>query len=152
MATTGTGTPLANEPNKHRTEAGANTGSGLPPEGQDTGATAGTIGTARAEGAREARKEAHLEQGKAQRIALLRRAEEAAAKLAELMGKLAETGASSLPDKTGREDRLKAAAAILQMAGLESQPAPGLGGAVRKVAVFVFEFVFGKIWFYVFHF
>ncbi len=110
------------------------------------------MGTARAKGAREARKEAHLEQGKAHRIALLRQAEEAAAKLAELMGKLAETGASSLPDETGREDRPKAAAAILQMAGPESQPVPGLGGAVRTVAVFVFVFVFGKIWFYVFDF
>ncbi len=37
--------------------------------------------------------------------------------MAELMGELAEAGASSPPDETGLEDRLKAAAAVLQMVG-----------------------------------
>jgi hypothetical protein len=98
MAATGAGTPSANEPNEDQAGGGVTAGGGLPADGQDMGATAGTGGAARAEGALEAREKSDQEQGKAQRIALLRQAEEAAAKLAEVMGKLAETGASSLPD------------------------------------------------------
>jgi hypothetical protein len=109
--------PSANEPSEDQAGVGATAGGGLPADGKDMGATAGMGGTARAEGAQEAREEAHQGRGKTQRAVLLEQAEEAAAKLRELMGKLAETGASSLPDETVREDRLKAAAAILQMAG-----------------------------------
>jgi hypothetical protein len=49
MATTGTGTPLANEPNEDQTGVSVTAGSGLPAEGLDTGATAGDGETARAE-------------------------------------------------------------------------------------------------------
>jgi hypothetical protein len=135
MATMGTGTPSANEPNEDQTGVGVTVGSGLPAEGQDTGATTDAGGTARAEGAQVAWERAHQEGGKAQRIALLRQAEEAAAKLAELMDKLAETGASPFPDKTGREDRLRATTAILQMTEPTNQLALDLGSRVQAVAV-----------------
>ncbi len=72
---------------------------------------------------------------KTQRAALLEQAEEAAAKLADLMGKLTETETSPLPGETCREERLRAATAILQMREPPSQPAPELGTRVRAVAV-----------------
>jgi hypothetical protein len=53
MATTGTGTPSANEPNEDQAGVGATAGRGLPADGQDMGATAGTGGTAGAEGAQD---------------------------------------------------------------------------------------------------
>ncbi len=85
MATLGTGTPSAKEPNEDQTGVGVTVGGGLPADGQDMGATAGTGDTAGEEGAQVARKGAHQERGKAQRAALLEQAEEAAAKLKELM-------------------------------------------------------------------
>jgi hypothetical protein len=54
MATTGTGTPSTNEPNKDQAGVGVAAGGSLPADGQDMGATVGTGGTAGAEGAREA--------------------------------------------------------------------------------------------------
>ncbi len=72
-------------------------------------------------GAREAQEKTRPGQSRAQRATLLEQAKEAAAKLAELMGELAESGASTPPDETGLEDRLKAAAAVLQMTGPRSQ-------------------------------
>jgi hypothetical protein len=99
------------------------------------GATTAASDTARAGGAQAARERAHQERNKTQRAALLEQAEEAAAKLAELMGKLTETETSPLPGETCREERLRAATAILQMREPTSQPAPELGTRVRAVAV-----------------
>jgi hypothetical protein len=100
MATTGTGMPLANEPNEDQTGVAVTVSSGLPAEGQDTGATTDAGDTARAEGAQVARERAHQERGKTQRAALLEQAEEAAAKLKELMAKLAGTWVSPLPTQS----------------------------------------------------
>ena len=72
--------------------------------------------------AQEAQKEVRPGQIGAQRAILLEQAREAAARLAELVGELAETGASTPPEEAGLEERLKAAAAALQMTGPESQP------------------------------
>jgi hypothetical protein len=54
MATSGTGTPSANEPNEDQTGVGVTVGGGLPADGRDMGATTGTRDTAGAEEAREA--------------------------------------------------------------------------------------------------
>jgi hypothetical protein len=86
MARTGAGEPSAKEPNEDQAWVRMAAGGSLPADGQDMGATAGMGGTAGAEGAREAREEAHQERGKNQNAILLRQAEEAAARLAELMG------------------------------------------------------------------
>ncbi len=72
-------------------------------------------------GAQEARKEERPGQDGAQRAILLEQAREAAVRLAELVGELAETGASTPPEEAGLEERLKAAAAALQMTGPECQ-------------------------------
>ncbi len=65
---------------------------------------------------------------------MLEQAEAAAAKLAELMGRLTDAETSPLPDETGREERLRTATAILQGTEPPSQPAPGPGTRVRAVA------------------
>jgi hypothetical protein len=78
---------------------------------------------------------ARAEGGKNQRAALLKQAEEAAAKLTELMAKLAGTKALPLAARTDREDRLMAATVILQMVEPTNQPPPELGTRVRTVAV-----------------
>jgi hypothetical protein len=135
MAKTGTGTPSASGPNEDQTGVGVTVGGGLPVDGQEMGATAATGDTAKAEGAQVAREGAHQERSKTQRAPLLEQAEEVAAKLAELMDELAEAGASPLPGETYREDRLRAATAILQMTEPPDQPAPNLGTRVRAVAV-----------------
>jgi hypothetical protein len=72
-------------------------------------------------GVQEAQKEARPGQDGAQRALLLEQAKKAAARLAELVGELAETGASTPPEEAGLEERLKAAAAALQMTGPEYQ-------------------------------
>ena len=69
----------------------------------------------------EAQKEVRPRQIGAQRAILLEQAREAAARLAELVGELAETGASAPSEEAGLEERLKAAAAALQMTGPECQ-------------------------------
>ncbi len=97
-------------------------GGRIPADGQDMGATAGTGGTAGAEGAREAREEAHQERGKTQRAILLEQAEEAAAKLRELMVKLAGTWQTPLANT---EAQVVALAARLV-------PAAECLGAVRE--------------------
>jgi hypothetical protein len=132
---TGTRTPSAKEPKEDQAGVGATVGGGLPADGRDMGATTATSDTARAGGAQAARERAHQERSKTQRAALLEQAEEAAAKLADLMGKLTETETSPLPGETCREERLRAATAILQMREPPSQPAPELGTRVRAVAV-----------------
>ena len=71
--------------------------------------------------AQEAQKEARSGQDGAQRALLLEQAKKAAARLAELVGELAETGTSIPPEEAGLEERLKAAAAALQMTGPECQ-------------------------------
>jgi hypothetical protein len=98
MATSGTGTPSAKEPKEDQTGVSATVGGGLPADGQDMGATTATSNTARAGGAQEARERAHQEWSKTQRAALLEQAEEAAAKLKELMARLAGTWVSPLAD------------------------------------------------------
>ena len=99
------------------------------------GATTVGRDTARAGGAQAAHERAHQERSKTQRAALLEQAEEVAAKLAELMGKLTEVETSPLPGETCREERLRAATAILQMKEPPSQPAPEPEARVRAVAV-----------------
>jgi hypothetical protein len=105
MAATGKRASLASGSNKDR--AGASIAAG---------------GSGPGMGAQEAQEEARPGQNRAQRAILLEQAREAAARLAELVGELAEAGASTPPDEAGLEERLKAAAAVLQMAGPESQP------------------------------
>ncbi len=110
MATTGTGTPSTNGPNKDQAGGGVAAGGSLPADGQDMGATAGMGGTAGAKGVREAREESIQERGKTQRAILLEQAEEAAARLRELMTKLAGTWLTPLADT---ETQVVALAALL---------------------------------------
>jgi hypothetical protein len=126
MATTGTRTPLAKEPKEDQVGVGAAVGGSLPDDGRDMGATTATSDTAGAGGAQAAQERAHRDRSKTQRAALLEQAEEAAAKLADLMDKLTETETSPLPGETCREERLRAATAILQMREPPSQAAPEL--------------------------
>jgi hypothetical protein len=135
MATISTGVLSANEPNKNRTGVGASTGGSLPASGRGMGATAGASDTVGAKEAQVTRGEAHPEQSNVQRAALLEKAEEAAAKLAELMDKLAGTGASAACSESSREGRLKAAAVLLQMAGPLGQPAPDQGSRAPAAIV-----------------
>ncbi|MFN9980237.1 MAG: hypothetical protein ACK53Y_10000, partial [bacterium] len=69
----------------------------------------------------EEQKEVRPGQIGAQRAILLEQARDAAVRLAELVGELAETGASTPPEEAGLEERLRAAAAALQMTGPECQ-------------------------------
>ena len=124
MATSRSGLPSAKEPKEDQAGVSATVGGSLPASRRDTGATTAASETARAGAAQAARKEAHRERGKTQRAALLEQAEAAAAKLAELMGKLTEAESSPLPGETCREERLWAATAILQGTGPPSQPVP----------------------------
>jgi hypothetical protein len=104
MAPTIRNASVVSGPNEHRVGAGmaaGNSGPGM--------------------GAQEAQKEARSGQDGAQRALLLEQAKKAAARLAELVGELAETGASMPPEEAGLEERLKAAAAALQMTGPECQ-------------------------------
>jgi hypothetical protein len=86
-------------------------------------------------GVQEAQKEVRPGQNGAQRALLLERAREAAVRLAELVGELAETGASTPPDEAGLEERLKAAAAALQMTGPECQATNVSERGERSLAV-----------------
>ncbi len=86
-------------------------------------------------GAQEAQKEVRPGQNGAQRAMLLERPREAAVRLAELVWELAEAGASTPPDEAGLEERLKAAAAALQMTGPESQPTNVSGKGERSLVV-----------------
>ena len=97
MATSGSGLPSAKEPKEDQAGVSATVGGSLPASGRDTGATTAASETARAGAAQAARKGPHQERGKTQRAALLEQAEAAAAKLAELMGKLTEAETSPLP-------------------------------------------------------
>jgi hypothetical protein len=104
MAPTGKRTSVVSRPNKNQvgaSMAAGNSGPGM--------------------GAQEALKEVRPGQNGAQRAILLEQAKEAAARLAELVGELAETRASTPPDEAGLEERLKAGAAALQMTGPECQ-------------------------------
>jgi hypothetical protein len=100
MATSGSGLPSAKEPKEDQAGVSATVGGSLPTNGRDTGATTAASETARAGGAQAAQEGAHQERGKTQRAALLEQAEAAAAKLAELMGKLTEAETSPLPGET----------------------------------------------------
>jgi hypothetical protein len=122
MATTGKGTPLASGPDEDQAGFSVTADGSLPAERLDTGA-------------QEAQEETHPGRSRAQRAILLEQAKEAAAKLAELMGELAESGASTPPDDADLENRLKAAAAVLQMAEPRSQLAHAPENAERAVAV-----------------
>jgi hypothetical protein len=135
MATTGTRTPLAKEPREDQAGVSATVGGSQPADGRDMEATTATSDTAGAGGAQAAREGALQQRGKTQRAALLEQAEEAAAKLADLMGRLTETETSPLPSEACREERLRAATAILQMKEPPSQPAPEPEARVRAVAV-----------------
>jgi hypothetical protein len=108
MATTGTRTPSAKEPKEDQAGDGATVGGGLPADGRDMGATTATSDTARAGGAQAAREGALQERGEAQRAALLEQAEEAAARLKELMAKLAGMCVAPLADTEPRVVALEA--------------------------------------------
>ena len=123
--------------------AGARAPSVIGPEGVDVrsgpstdggvSASAGTDDSARTE---LAPKEAHPEQDGAQRALLLEQAKKAAARLAELMGELAETKASTPPEEAGLEERLRAAAAVLQTTGPECQVTESISaGGERSLVV-----------------
>ncbi len=114
MATSGPGLPSAKEPKEDQAGVSVAVGGSLPTDGRDMGATTAASDTVRAGEAQAAREGAHQERSKIQRAALLEQAEAAAAKLAELMGKLTEAETSPLPGEACREERLRAATAILQ--------------------------------------
>ncbi len=99
MATTGIRTPSAKEPKEDQAGVSATVGGSLPADGRDMGATTAANETAGAGGAQAAREGALQQRGKTQRAALLEQAEEAAAKLADLMGRLTETETSPLPSE-----------------------------------------------------
>ena len=87
-------------------------------------------------GAQKAQKEARPGQDGAQRALLLEQAKKAAARLAELVGELAETGASTPPEEAGLEERLRAAAAALQTTGPECQVTESVSaGGERSLVV-----------------
>jgi hypothetical protein len=67
--------------------------------------------------------------------ALLEQAEEAAARLTQVMTKLARMEESPLTGRTNREDRLMAATVILQETEAADQPAEGMGDRVHAVVV-----------------
>jgi hypothetical protein len=91
------------------------------PDGNQVGAGMAAGDSGPGMGAQEAQKDVRPGQDGAQRALLLEQAKKAAARLAELVGELAETGASTPPEEAGLEERLKAAAAALQMTGPECQ-------------------------------
>ncbi len=93
---------------------------GGPSTGGGVSALAGTGDPAQMEIARGARGAPQQQKG-AQRALLLEQAMKAAARLAELVGELTETGASTTPEAAGVEERLRAAAAALQTTGPECQ-------------------------------
>ena len=103
----GKGTLLAREPDENQARVSGAVGGSMPADGRDMGATTATSGTARAGAARGAREEARPGQTRAQRATLLEQAKEAAAKLAELMIELSESGAPTHPDEADMEDQLK---------------------------------------------
>jgi hypothetical protein len=100
---------------------------------EQLGAAASTGDAAKAGEAQVAQERASQELDRTQRAALLEQAEEVAARLKELMAKLAGTGVSPLAYKTGQEDQLMAA--ILQMVEPANQPAPDIGSREPAVAV-----------------
>jgi hypothetical protein len=118
MAATGKRASLASGPNEDRARASMAAG-----------------GSGPGMGAQEAQEEARPGQNRAQRAILLEQAREAAAKLAELVGELAESGASTPPDEADLEERLKAAAAVLQMTGPRGQPTNVSENAERQSLV-----------------
>jgi hypothetical protein len=107
---TGKRTLLASGPNEDQAGVSVTAGGSLPADGRDRETTTATSDTARAGAAQAAREEALQEGGEAQRAALLEQAEEAAARLRELMAKLAGTWVSPLVDT---EPRVVAQAARL---------------------------------------
>ena len=126
--------------------AGARAPSVIGPEGVDVrsgpsagagvSASAETGDSARTELEQEAQKGARPEQDGAQRALLLEQAKKAAARLTELMGELAETKASTPPEEAGLEERLRAAAAVLQTTGPECQVTESISaGGERSLVV-----------------
>ena len=110
MATAGSGSPSAIEPNQDRTGVSATVGGSQPADGRDMGATTAASETTRARGAQAAREGALRQRGEAHRAALMEQAEEAAAKLKGLMAELAGTWVSPLAET---EPRVVALAARL---------------------------------------
>jgi hypothetical protein len=135
MAATGKGTLLAREPDENQARASRAVGGSMPADGRDMGATTATSGTARAGGAWDAQEEARPGQTRAQRATLLKQAKEEAAKLAELMIELSESGVPAHPDEAGLEEQLKVATAVLQETGPRRQLAPVPENVERTVAV-----------------
>jgi hypothetical protein len=112
MAATGKGTLLPRGPDEDRAGVSVTTGGGMPTDGQSMGATKATSDTARAGVAQEAREGAPQQRGGAQWAALMEQAEEAAARLKELMAKLGSMGGTPLVETEPRMVMLEACLAL----------------------------------------
>jgi hypothetical protein len=99
---------LASGPDEDQAGVSGTAGGSPPADGRDTEATTATSDTARAGEAQAAQEEALQEGGRAQRAALLEQAEEAAARLKELMAKLADMCVAPLADTEPRVVALEA--------------------------------------------
>ena len=97
-------------------------------------ALAGTGDSAQMETAQGARGAPQQQKG-AQRALLLEQAKKAAARLAELMGELAKTEASTTPEEAGLGEGLRAAAAALQKTGPECQVTESLSARGERSLV-----------------
>jgi hypothetical protein len=102
MATTGMRTSLASRPDEDQAGVSVTTGGSPPADRRDTEATTATSDAARAGGAQVAQVKVFQEGEKAQRAALLEQAEEAAARLNELIAKLGDIGAAPLAETEPR--------------------------------------------------
>jgi hypothetical protein len=127
MAATGKGTLLSREPDGDRAGVSVAAGGGMPTDGQSMGATKATSDTARAGVAQVAREGAPQQRGGAQWAALMEQAEEAAARLKELMDKLGSMGVAPLaetePQRVVLDVRLGPAAECLNTACEDLQAA-----------------------------
>ncbi len=98
MAATGKGTLLTRGPDESQAGVSVAVGGGMPADGRGMGATTATSDTARAGGAQAAREGAPRQRGEAQWAALMEQAEEAAARLKELIAKLGDMGVAPLAE------------------------------------------------------
>jgi hypothetical protein len=112
---------LASGPDEDRVGASMAAGGSLPADGRGTEASTGASDAAGAGGAQEARVKVCREGEEAQRAALLEQAEDAAARLKELIAKLGVVGVTPLaetePQMVVLEARLAPAARYLTTAG-----------------------------------
>ncbi len=93
---------LTREPDENRAGVSVVVSGGMPTNGQGMGAAKATSDTARAGLAQVAREGAPQQRGDAQWAALMEQAEEAAARLKELMAKLGDMGVAPLAETEPR--------------------------------------------------